>query len=246
MKRDAAPWTYLPLLALLAAPTPAVAETAGFLGAGVPSSPPLGAGRRPAPQRADSTSVATETRGPANHTASQHAATPCQCSVGAPLERKVRTLEFSFGSAQKFFDQSVYDPGGIVRSRTIPVTTVSVLGEWLFHPRFSIAALFDLPLEPRSTLVEGQLTQTYVPPSISGGVRASAVSFDILEESHLDWQFFVLLGSTLAGISGDTVFPTVASRFHLRDDEGFTLYAGASFEFRLARAALVYGVGHRF
>jgi hypothetical protein len=160
--------------------------------------------------------------------------------------RKRRTLEFSFGSAQKFFDQTVYDPGGIIRNRTIPVTTVAVLGEWLFHPRVSVAALFDLPLEPRTTLIDGEMTQTYVPPSISGGARASALSIDMLEETRLEWQFFLLVGSTLAGVSGDTVFPTLASRFHLRDDEGFTLYVGASFEFRLDRAALVYGVGHRF
>ncbi len=169
------------------------------------------------------------------------------CACGArKLPRRRRRLELSFGSAQKFFGQSVSDPTGIIRNRTIPVTTVSIFGEWLFHPYFSVMALFDLPLEPRSTLKDGQLQQEYVPPSLSGGIRVTAFQAYILEDTLVDGQFAALLGSTLADIGGDTVFPTLGWRLHLRDDEGLTLYAGTTFEFRLNRAALIYGIGHRF
>ncbi len=170
---------------------------------------------------------------------------PCPCRE-RKLARKRRWLELSFGSAQKFFGQSVSDPTGIIRKRTIPVTTVSVFGEWLFHPYFSVMALFDLPLEPRSTLNDGQLQQEYVPPSISGGIRATAIQAYILEDTLVEGQFAALVGSTLADIGGDAVFPTLGWRLHLRDDKGLTLYAGTTFEFRLNRIALIYGVGHRF
>lgn len=155
-------------------------------------------------------------------------------------------LEFSFGTAQKFFDQSVYEPGGFVSTRTLPVTTLLILGEWLMHPRASVMVHFDLPLEPRIRIADGEPTREYVAPSLSGGIRASAFTFRVLDQTRIEWQFAFLMGSTLADIGRETVFPTLGWRLHLRNKEGLTLYAGATFEFMLNRAALIYGVGQRF
>jgi hypothetical protein len=157
-----------------------------------------------------------------------------------------RWLEVSFGSAQKFFDQSVTDPAGFVRSRTIPVTTVRIFGEWLFHPRFSLLGEFDLPLEPRSRLSEGQLQLEYVPATLSGGLRASAFSFAAPEQTVIEGQMLLTLGSTLDAVGSETVFPSLGWRIHLSEASGFTAYAGSTFEFRFNVVALTYGVGHRF
>lgn len=171
---------------------------------------------------------------------------PCACAKETEPPPAVRWLEASFGSAQKFFDQSVSDPTGFVKRRTIPVNTVRVLGEWLALPRFSVMALFDLPLEPRATLVDGVITQAYVPPSLSGGIRWSAFTLGAPVDTVFEGQTIVLLGSTLAAIGRETVFPSLGWRVHLHDQQGFTLYAGASYEFRFNIIALTYGVGHRF
>jgi hypothetical protein len=176
----------------------------------------------------------------------------CSCACSDPAAeaaialRTERWLEASFGSAQKFFDQSVSDPTGFVKSRTIPVNTVRVLGEWLAGPRWSVMAMFDLPLEPRTAFMDGVLVEQYVPPELSGGLRWSVFAIPVPDHTVFEGQVMLLLGSTLASIGTETVFPSLGWRAHLRDDEGFTLYAGTSYEFSLNVLALTYGVGHRF
>ncbi|HEX2730283.1 MAG TPA: hypothetical protein VHM70_01710 [Polyangiaceae bacterium] len=173
------------------------------------------------------------------------AASPVACNDSKPA-RPPRWLEVSFGSAQKFFDQSVSDPTGFIRSRTLPVSTVRISGEWLAYSRLSAMALFDLPLEPRHTTVDGAPIQQYVPPALSGGIRYSVFQIDTPEETMFEGQAIALVGSTLAAIGRETVFPSFGWRLHLHDDAGFTMYAGASFEFRSNVISLTYGVGHRF
>jgi hypothetical protein len=175
----------------------------------------------------------------------EQAPAPAACECGS-IEQPERWLEVSFGSSQKFFDQSVTDPAGFVRSRTIPVTTVRIFGEWLFHPRFSLLGEFDLPLEPRSRLSEGQLQLEYVPATLSGGLRASAFSFAAPEKTVIEGQMLLTLGSTLDAVGSETVFPSLGWRIHLSEASGFTAYAGSTFEFRFNVVALTYGVGHRF
>jgi hypothetical protein len=164
-----------------------------------------------------------------------------------PATERARRLELSFASAEKFYNQSVYDPAGFVTSRTIPVSTLRPTGDWLFAgQRASLFLAFDLPLEPRVELRDGELVETYVSPSILAGLRASLFSVDLLEETKLELQLEGSLGWLLAPHEVNRLFPTAGWRLHLRDLNGFTLFVGLSFEFRIDTGALIYGVGHRF
>jgi len=152
----------------------------------------------------------------------------------------------SFGSVELFTRQSVTDPTGIIRERVIPITALNVFGEYLLHPRFSVLAQFLLPLEPESTLLDGELSLRYVPPAISGGVRGTVLAFQIMDETTLEAHLFLLGGTTLDSLSDDRFYPTLGWRAHLRDLGGFTMYIGSSFAFRQNTTGLLYGVGHRF
>lgn len=166
--------------------------------------------------------------------------------LAEPSERP-RRLELSFSSAEKFYNQSVYDPTGFVTRRTIPVSTLRPTGDWLFADyRASLFVAFDLPLEPRVELRDGDLVETYVSPSVLGGLRASLFSIDVLEATKLELQLEGSLGWLLAPNEVNRLFPSAGWRIHVHDLNGFTLFAGLTFEFRLNTAALVYGVGHRF
>lgn len=155
-------------------------------------------------------------------------------------------MELSFGSVELFTQQSVTDPGGIIRERVIPITALNTFGEYLLHPRLAVMAQFLLPLEPESTLVDGELSLSYVPPALSVGVRGTVFGFQALEETRLEAQLFLLGGNTLDQLSNDQFYPTLGWRAHLRDDGGFAMYVGTSFAFRQNVTGLVYGVGHRF
>lgn len=155
-------------------------------------------------------------------------------------------LELSFGSAEKFYNQELYDPGGFVTRKAIPVSTIRPVVDWLFQPRASVWLAFDLPLEPRSEL-DGEVTLlTYVPPALEGGMRFTFVEVNLLRDIWLDLQVDGGLGWVFASPEEVRLFPHLGWRLHLRDDSGFTAYAGASYEFRLNVGALVYGVGHHF
>ena len=105
---------------------------------------------------------------------------------------------------------------------------------------------FLLPLEPESTLIEGELAQRYVPPALSAGVRGTAFGLPLVADTVLEAQLFLLGGTTFGALSGDDFYPTLGWRAHLGDDRGFTMYVGTSFAFRQSTTALIYGVGHRF
>lgn len=155
-------------------------------------------------------------------------------------------MELSFGSTEKFYNQTLYDPGGFITRRAIPVSTIRPLVDWLFHPDASVWFAVDLPLEPRTELRDEVVVQTYVPPSVLAGIRLSLVSVNILKELWLDLQTDGGLGWTLSRTDENQLFPQVGWRLHLRDQDGFTAYLGGAFEFRLNVGALVYGVGHHF
>lgn len=184
---------------------------------------------------------------------SQHVHAPTSPAPVSPATNpadvgvRPRRLELSFSSAEKFYNQSVYDPTGFVTRRTIPVSTLRPTGDWLFADRrASLFVAFDLPLEPRVELRDGDLVETYVSPSVVAGLRASLLSIDVLEETKLELQLEGSLGWLLAPNEVNRLFPGAGWRFHVHDLNGFTLFAGLIFEFRLDTAALVYGVGHRF
>jgi hypothetical protein len=169
----------------------------------------------------------------------------CACQPKARPQRQPR-VELSFGSAELFTRQSVTDPAGIIRQRVIPITALDAFAEYLLHPRIALMTQFLLPLEPESTLVDGELTLNYVPPAISGGFRGTAFGVEVLDGTMLETQVFLLGGTTLGNLSGDAFYPTLGWRAHLRDVKGFAMYVGTSFAFRQNTTALIYGVGHRF
>lgn len=155
-------------------------------------------------------------------------------------------LELSFGSAEKFYNQELYDPGGFVTRKAIPVSTIRPVLDWLFQPRASVWLAFDLPLEPRSELNDEVTILTYVPPSLQSGVRFTFVNVNLLRDIWLDLQVDGGVGWVFSSREEVRLFPHIGWRLHLRDNSGFTAYAGVSYEFRLSVGALVYGVGHHF
>lgn len=172
--------------------------------------------------------------------------TPQTNAPSVTVDPEPPRLELSFGSTEKFYNQTLYDPAGFVTRRAIPVSTIRPVIDWLFHPDASVWLAFDLPLEPRSELREDVVVQTYVPPSIMAGARLSVVSVNVLKELWLDLQIDGGLGWSLSRSDENRLFPQLGWRLHLRDQDGFTAYAGSSYEFRMNVAALVYGAGHHF
>jgi hypothetical protein len=170
---------------------------------------------------------------------------PCAC-VEPPPEPQV--LEVTFGSAQLFEDQAFTSAGGLVQEQVIPVTSALLMVEWLLRERLSVLSLFNLPLTTQKKLVDGQVQEEFVAPSIALGARFSALRLQVFAASHLELQLAALAGITIGSTSasGDTVFPLAAGRIHFSNQNGFALYLGTAFAFRKDTLAVLYGIGHRF
>lgn len=170
-------------------------------------------------------------------------------SAAAPAEERRLTdhvLELTFGSAQLFFTQSMLTPVGEIQDKIIPVTAALIMAEWLAHPRLSVVGLVALPLETQSTVVDGEVREEYVAPSLAVGLRFSAFSFDVFRESALELQIAAMAGRTAGSLSGDRFYPLVAGRLHFHTGSGFTLYLGNGYAFAEGTHSVLYGIGHRF
>lgn len=163
-----------------------------------------------------------------------------------PPEPSRHAIEVTFGSAQLFNHQSILAKSGRVEREIIPVTSALLMFEWLAHSRVSVLSMFILPLTTQKTVVDGQLREEFVAPSIALGARVTALSFEVFAASHLELQVAALAGVTLGSSSGDVVFPLGAGRVHFSNPGGFALYLGTAFAFRKDTVALLYGIGHRF
>lgn len=177
--------------------------------------------------------------------AAARADAPCGPSdMHAPLAEQ--TLEVTFGSGQLFNRQSIVTKSGRVEEQIIPVSSALLMVEWLFHDRLSLAGLFNLPLNTQKTVSNGMARDEFVAPSVSLGLRWSALRFDVFAASRLELQLAALGGVTIGSSAGDLVFPLAAGRLHFSNREGFALYLGGAFAFRRDTVAIVYGIGHRF
>jgi hypothetical protein len=182
---------------------------------------------------------------PASLAAQGDRAPPSTVAATQPAE-ETHVIEITFGSSQLFNHQSIVTKSGRVKEEIIPVTSALIMLEWLFHDRFSLASFFNLPLVTQKTVVDGEIREEFVAPSIALGARASALRLDVFAKSRLDLQIAALAGVTLGSSGGDTFFPLVAGRMHFSNQAGFTLYLGTAFAFRKDTVALLYGIGHRF
>ncbi len=173
------------------------------------------------------------------------AAAACPTKAPEPSDAE-QLLEFTFGSAQVFFRQSLVTPSSEIGDEAIPVSSALLMGEWLASERWAALLLFNLPLEAQSTLRDGQLTQEFVAPSLALGARFSVFGLKLLGSSRVELQLAAMAGRTLGSPSGDRFFPLGAARIHFHTRAGFTLYVGSASAFSENTTAIIYGIGHRF
>jgi hypothetical protein len=103
----------------------------------------------------------------------------------------------------------------------------------------------NLPLgSARTVLVDGTIKDEYAPASTLLGLVGTVARWDIRRNSRLEIQLGALAGRVL--VSDGRYFPLTVARVHILQNQGFGLYIGTAFAFRVDTLALIYGAGHRF
>ncbi len=149
-------------------------------------------------------------------------------------------LEISFGTAQIFATPEL----DLATKELLPTTSALFIGEWFFWRSVGLVTLLNLPLSTAKSIRNNQVIESFSPPTLAVGLSWAPVSWAFRETSRFEMQLALLGGALLA--SDGRLFPLAAFRLRLLQNEGFALYLGAAFAFRVESSALIYGVGHRF
>lgn len=164
----------------------------------------------------------------------------------APASPEAQVLEITFGSSQLFAHQSITARSGAVKEYVIPVTSALLMVERLLRPWLSVLSMFNLPLVTQKIIVNGEIREDYVAPSLALGARVSPLRIDIFRATRLELQVAALAAVSMGSPDGDKIFPLVAGRLHMANRDGFALYFGAAYAFKVDTIAVLYGIGHRF
>ncbi len=167
----------------------------------------------------------------------------------ARMEDPEDLFEFSFGSSLLYVEQPLLDGYSAVQdSRVLPVPSVLILAEWLIRPRWTLAALLNLPTGPIRVLSEDGHSYSEEASSAVVAVGGAYIPFQVRlnKKSLFQPQLGLMLGRSLNHSEQDTFFPLAVTRLHLHSGTGFSMYFGAAFAGRRDTLAFIYGVGHRF
>jgi hypothetical protein len=165
-----------------------------------------------------------------------------------PVESPEWKLELSFGSALLFAEQPLlgldYDE---TEQRMVAVTSVMMLGEYLFTERFAFGTALTVPTTPRRRVVDSEVVEDHAASALSIGLTYKPVVLPILEErSVFQLELGLLGGRTIRRAEGNQYFPLLLVRPAITTPDGLSMYLGSAFAFQLDTLALIYGMSQRF
>ncbi len=163
-----------------------------------------------------------------------------ETSTEAPSEAPSETpvFEVTFGTTV-LFQPSAGDVSNI------PVSSALLIYEHFLTPSLHLVGGLNLPMSSQSTVLpDGRTKESYAPASALLGLNFTAYEWRFRKSAQLELQVGALAGRVLA--AEGRYYPLLVGRVHVLKDQGFGLYVGTAYAFRVETMALVYGAGHRF
>jgi hypothetical protein len=156
-------------------------------------------------------------------------------------------LEFSFGSSLLFTEQPLWNQTQQRNEyQVMPVSSVLILGEYIFHTRWSWGNMLNIPTSTKRFLVDGSIVEEYSSPSIGTGITYKPIVKKIFDDrASFRLQVGALIGYAINN-PNHTFFPLAVVRPSLSTPKGFSMYVGTAFSAHVQSIALVYGVSQLF
>lgn len=150
----------------------------------------------------------------------------------------------SFGTSQMLVDD--VERGDIKNRKKVvlPTTGALLTAEYLWNDTWGSLLAFNLPLDTQKFLVDNVLVQETAASTLLLGQRYTPVQWHISDSAIVSPQLGVLL-STMFG-SSTQVSPSIATRIHITDEGGFSMYLGATATYGIKGYVLFYGIGHQY
>lgn len=157
-------------------------------------------------------------------------------------ERK--RVELSFGTSQMLVDEVNRADIKKATKVILPTTGALLIAEYLWSDKWGSLLAFNLPLVTQKFIVNGELIEESAAKTFMLGQRYTPIDWHVTKTAILSPQISLLVSA----IAGDTIqmSPTLAGRSHVRDQSGFSMYAGTTLTYAIKGYVLFYGIGHQF
>ena len=153
-------------------------------------------------------------------------------------------VEVSFGNSQLFAGSIDEVVSGELGSYVPARSSLFILE--LLQSKWSWIFAMNIPWSGQPVLIDGNLIEKQIAPSMSLGLRWSPLRISLPTQTIVEGQVAALLGRSVGSSKGDIFFPLLGGRVHISRPNGFAMYIGTMFTLRRETLALIYGVGNKF
>jgi hypothetical protein len=157
-------------------------------------------------------------------------------------------LEFSFGSSLLFVEQPLLnlEKRTIEEERVMPISSVLILGEYLFTPRWSLGTMLNVPTSTKRRVVDGSVIEEHSAVSVGAGITYKPIVKSVFDDRASFRLQMGLLGAYGINSTDYRFFPVAVLRPSLATPKGTSMYLGTAYSFQTETLALIYGVSQLF
>ncbi len=157
-----------------------------------------------------------------------------------------RLFELSFGQNLLFIPDSKIIDFKADNAIVVPTSALVFLLQFRPDHNWRIPLFFNLPIETKQFLVNGQLISEKASPAFGAGIEYRFFEININKESKIEFE---------AGPFGSVLFdedkqlrfaPIMAGRFRLQQGKHFVMYIGANYALGINAYGVFFGTGTIF
>jgi len=161
------------------------------------------------------------------------------------LKRK-QLFEISFGQNLLFISNSKVV--NIRNQSAVIIPTSSALFFVEFRPskKLKVPVFFNLPIESKQFLVNGQLVNEKANPTLGSGLEFRMFQLKLDSKSKLELELGPLVSFITSEKGKLLIAPLAAGRFRITRGENFVMYIGSNYSFGVDALGLMFGTGTVF
>ncbi|MBK6523358.1 MAG: hypothetical protein KBG47_02895 [Bacteroidia bacterium] len=161
-------------------------------------------------------------------------------------KKKSKFFELSFGQSLLFIPNSQLDSIRKNSSIIVPTSAILFLAELRPNKNVRIPLFFNLPLETKQYLVNGELVNEKASVTFGTGVQFKVFQIKIDSNSRIEFEAGPLASFIFNKRNDIVLAPVLAGRFRIVQGETFTMYLGCSYSMGIKAFGILYGTGSVF
>ncbi len=169
-------------------------------------------------------------------------------STGQSLEidDKKRKFELSFGQNILFISDSKVIDFKEDNALVVPTSSVLLLAQLRPDHKWRVPVFFNLPIETKQFIVNGQLVSEKASPALGTGIEYCFLEIDIDKVSKIELEGGPFVSFLFDENKKVRVAPMIAARVRLQQGEHLLMYVGVDYALGVNAYGLFFGTGTIF